>query len=78
MVAYDRRREGVGRYSSPMTPKLMTSSSPRVAMAGMMVWYGRLPPTTVLGWPSRSVKPEPRFWSVKPQPAGMAPVPKPA
>ena len=31
-----------------------------------------------LGWPSSSVKLQPRFWSVKPVPLGMANVPKPA
>jgi hypothetical protein len=65
------------QYVSPMTPKLITNSSPRVAMAGMIVWYGRFPPLTLFGCPSRSVKFDPRFWRVNPHPVGIAPVPKP-
>ena len=72
----------------------MPSSAARVASAGMIVWYGRLPPASAFGWPGVSSKQEPRFWSVKPHPRGIAaggsengvdapqksvtPVPKPA
>ena len=43
----------------------------------MIVWYGRLPGASAFGWPGSREKPAPRFCSVKPQPRGTMPVPKP-
>ena len=38
---------------------------------------GMKPTLSAFGWFSSRMKPLPLFWSVKPQPLGMAPVPKP-
>lgn len=65
------------RTYPPMTPKDIIRSSPWVTIPGMIVWYGLFPPLTQLGCPSIKVNPVPRFWRVKPQPFGMAPVPNP-
>ena len=43
----------------------------------MMVWNGRVPPATTLGWVSSSVKPWPRFCRLTPVPGTTTPLPKP-
>lgn len=41
----------------------------------MMVWKGRLPPSSRLGEDGSRENAEPRDWSVKPQPLGTIAVP---
>src|SRR5258706_12586212 len=45
----------------PISPKLMRGAPFRVTNPGMIVWKGRFPGATWLGWPSVRTRPEPRF-----------------
>ena len=61
----------------PIKPKLMTGAPFRVTNPGMMVWKGRFPGATWLGWPGVRTKPEPRFCRLMPVPGTTTPEPKP-
>ncbi|MNT48888.1 hypothetical protein D3C72_1856980 [compost metagenome] len=61
----------------PMTPKLMTGAPSRIRKPGMMVWKGRLPPATTLGWSGWVLKQCPRFCRLTPVPGTTTPEPKP-
>ena len=63
--------------SPPITPKLMTGLPPRVRKPGMMVWNGRLPPSTTLADFGSIEKPTPRFCRLMPVPGTTTPEPKP-
>ena len=61
----------------PMLVRLAKSAPPLSTIAGMMVWKGRLPPTSAFGCSGSRAKLEPRFCKLKPQPWGTIAVPKP-
>ena len=61
----------------PMTPNGPSASPVRVKNAGMIVWYGRFPGPTQLGWPGSRTKQAPRFCSAMPVPGTTIPLPKP-
>ena len=66
-----------GCIAPPIRPKVATGLPSLVMKAGMIVWYGRLPGPTSLGWPLVVTKPEARFCSAMPVPGGTMPEPKP-
>jgi hypothetical protein len=61
----------------PITPNGPTGTPSRVRNPGMIVWNGRLPGPTALGWSGSSRNPTPRLCSPNPNPGSTTYDPKP-
>lgn len=79
---------GIGLYGSPEGPDRVgkrrgsTDGAPKqdsyvARFVIVLLWIGGLTGARTLGWPVSSEKLAPLLWSVKPQPLGTMPDPKP-
>jgi hypothetical protein len=63
--------------SPPITPNVSHGFPSFVAIAGMIVWNGRLPGSSLFAWFSSRANRHPRFCNPNPVPGAARPDPKP-